>query len=516
MSSQGGGRRDHWFEVDLRSLAMFRIALAGVLLYDLIDRARDLGAHYTDAGILPADLLEQLAGSGIRFSLHYHLGSSFWAIVGLFVLSWLAATALLFGHRTRVATFICWLLLASLQLRNPYLASMGGDALLWVLLTWGLLLPLGARYSLDALRDPTRGEAPNRLRSIPAAGLLLQVCVVYWVTGLVQDGATWQGGSAVYYALALDYWVTPIGAALRERAWLLPFLTHATRWFELLGPFLAFAPIWTAQLRLLAILLFAGFHLSLALCLDIGMFPLVSMVGWLAFIPTWFWNRLLPDDSDEWTGVKGEPRGDEEDDPEPEAEAGEGDRHFAPPRPLTPLLAQVGGLALLLYILASLASQLGWLGVRIPEPVSQVASALRMQQSWSMFSPNPPAMDFWPVVSGTMSSGESVDLFRDAPTTFDKPDSIAATLPSLRWRYYFWALVTLDPEDPRFEPTHRALARHLCRVWNEANAGERLIRELRVSIVVEFTRAKHEQEAGIRTLFETACAAPPRLLQPEP
>ena len=78
MASSISSKLDDWFAVDLRSLAAFRIALASVLLYDLIDRARDLRAHYTDAGLLPADLLEQVAGSGIRFSLHYQLSSSDW------------------------------------------------------------------------------------------------------------------------------------------------------------------------------------------------------------------------------------------------------------------------------------------------------------------------------------------------------------------------------------------------------------------------------------------------------
>ena len=39
---------------DLRSLALFRIALACGLLFDLATRARDLTAHYTDHGTLPA------------------------------------------------------------------------------------------------------------------------------------------------------------------------------------------------------------------------------------------------------------------------------------------------------------------------------------------------------------------------------------------------------------------------------------------------------------------------------
>ena len=50
------------FEIDLRSLALFRVGLAVSVLVDLGTRAFELEAHYTDAGVLPADLLVALQG----------------------------------------------------------------------------------------------------------------------------------------------------------------------------------------------------------------------------------------------------------------------------------------------------------------------------------------------------------------------------------------------------------------------------------------------------------------------
>lgn len=38
------------FGLDYRSLALFRIALALVIIGDVLDRSHDLGAHYTDEG----------------------------------------------------------------------------------------------------------------------------------------------------------------------------------------------------------------------------------------------------------------------------------------------------------------------------------------------------------------------------------------------------------------------------------------------------------------------------------
>ncbi len=39
------GRLDEIIGLDLRSLALFRISVATVVLYDLADRVRDLPAH---------------------------------------------------------------------------------------------------------------------------------------------------------------------------------------------------------------------------------------------------------------------------------------------------------------------------------------------------------------------------------------------------------------------------------------------------------------------------------------
>ena len=46
------------FGIDTRSLAVFRIALALAILADLLIRAPDLGALYTEEGVLPRALLD--------------------------------------------------------------------------------------------------------------------------------------------------------------------------------------------------------------------------------------------------------------------------------------------------------------------------------------------------------------------------------------------------------------------------------------------------------------------------
>lgn len=62
------------FSIDLRSLAVFRMALGGLLLVDLASRARDLSAHYHLAQTQAAGALalettaryEMLAPDGLK------------------------------------------------------------------------------------------------------------------------------------------------------------------------------------------------------------------------------------------------------------------------------------------------------------------------------------------------------------------------------------------------------------------------------------------------------------------
>ncbi|MEM6985856.1 MAG: hypothetical protein AAF499_04885, partial [Pseudomonadota bacterium] len=135
------------FALDLRSVALFRVGLAVAVLSDLLYRASDLSAFYTDAGVLPRTVLRE-AINAQPVSLHALSGGAGLQI-GLFVLCALAALALLIGYRSQLAAFVCWALMLSLHQRNPLLLQ-GGDDLLVILLFFGFLLPLGARFGIDA------------------------------------------------------------------------------------------------------------------------------------------------------------------------------------------------------------------------------------------------------------------------------------------------------------------------------------------------------------------------------
>ena len=282
------------FGIDLRTLALFRVGLGALLLADLAMRARDLTAHYTDAGILPrAGLLDtQAIGS---FSLHL-LNGTFAFQATLFVIAAVFAAMLVAGSRTRLATIVSWVLLLSLQNRNPQILS-AGDSLLLLLSFWAIFLPLGARYSVDQALDKQPGQQPGLLRngyfSVATLALLIQGASMYLFGALLKSDAQWiPDGTAMYYALQLDYMVTPFGLWLSEFATFLQGLTYSIWWLEIVGPILIFSPIFHRTFRTLCLGAFITLNVGLFLSMELGLFPLVSLVMNLVFVPGWMWDRV--------------------------------------------------------------------------------------------------------------------------------------------------------------------------------------------------------------------------------
>ena len=284
-------RLEELFGIDLRSLAVFRICLALLIIADLINRSTYIRAHYTDFGVLPRAAL--LAEFSPRWHLSVHLLNGSLAVqAALFLVAGILAVALLLGYRTRLVTFLSWFLMISVHARNPVVLQ-SGDILFRLLLFWSLFLPLGARYSLDSALNNSSQKLPDRILSVGTTALLLQICCVYWFTAALKvHPVWWQEGSAVYYALSLDQFTTPLGRFLLGFPHLLTFLTHATLWIEMFAPTLAFVPIFTSFIRLAVVIVFVLLHLGFAVCMELGLFSYISMVGWLVFIPSELWDRL--------------------------------------------------------------------------------------------------------------------------------------------------------------------------------------------------------------------------------
>lgn len=278
------------FGIDLRTLALFRVLLSLWILIDLFMRARDLVAHYTDAGVMPRTVqMEHLHIT--TWSVHLANGSA-WFQALLFILAGLVALALLVGWRTRLMTVLSWALLLSLQNRNTFILS-GEDNLALILLFWAMFLPLGARYSIDAALSRSSNNPNNAYCTLATAALLLQGMSMYFFSAVLKTHPIWtQDGTAVFYALQLDYLVTPLSLWFRQFEGLLTGLTYYVYVLELVGPILIFSPLFHRTFRTLLMLAFITMHLAFALFLEIGFFPFISIIMNLTFMPGWMWDRL--------------------------------------------------------------------------------------------------------------------------------------------------------------------------------------------------------------------------------
>ncbi|MEL7333128.1 MAG: DCC1-like thiol-disulfide oxidoreductase family protein [Cyanobacteria bacterium J06560_2] len=280
------------YSLDVRSLALFRIGLALVILADLFTRAGDLVAHYTDAGVLPVAVLNDGILKPGYWSIHALSGLSIFQGL-LFLVAGLAAIAMLIGYHTRFAVIVSWVLLISLHNRNPLLIFAADDVLRAVMF-WAMFLPLGAVYSVDRAMSTATRPVPLKIFSGATFALMVQQCFIYIFSAVFKttNAAWWPDGTAVYYSLSYDQYVTALGNFLLNLGPLLTVFTLVTLVLEWVGPLLLWSPIKNHFCRMVAITLFISLHAGFGLTLNLGIFPFLSIFTWFAFIPTSFWESL--------------------------------------------------------------------------------------------------------------------------------------------------------------------------------------------------------------------------------
>lgn len=435
------------FSVDARALAAFRIALGAVVLLDLVLRSRSLVAFYTDAGVLPRETLFELHPAVARFSFHVLSGAA-WFQWLLFGVTGIAALALVVGYRSRLATFATGLLVVSLHVRNPLVLN-GGDIVLQMLFLWGLLLPLGERWSVDALRG---GEPRARITSLATAGVLLQVVIIYGTNAVMKfRGATWGSGEAVQYVFSLEMFVVYLGDVLADYPTLLEVFDKA--WLALLAVSFLLVVV-TGWLRAALAAAYAGMHLGMLLTMQLGVFPLISIVALLPFVPGVAWDAL--------PGVNRIPGIRELPLEHWQARI----RSALPLFTLPPLPASVrhwGRRTFTVALAVFLAFQLAYNAASVglaPVPEAGPLDGEQPDARWNMFAPNPLTVDLWLKAPATTESGRHVDAFHGGQFEWGKPPDVAQSYPSARWRKY-----ATNVAEAETEAVPEGLADYLCTRW---------------------------------------------------
>lgn len=288
------------FTLDLRSIALFRVLLGGLLLCDLLLRSVDLTVFYTDAGVLPRHHLLSISNKWY-WSLHAAGGALWWQIL-LFTIAGVAAVALIAGYRSKLAALVSFVLLASLLNRNG-LILQGGDQLLIVMCFWSLFLPLGARYSFDAALLPEfqntpnsnvgRGDIVHGYFSVATIAIVFQILYLYIFTAIMKTGDAWLVRfDAAFYAVNLQQFATPVAEWIKQFPTLLGLATRYVIAVEFIAPLLVLCPFFWPWIRLTGLLLLASLHGAFLLMLHIGLFPFIDFMALSLLLPSAAWARV--------------------------------------------------------------------------------------------------------------------------------------------------------------------------------------------------------------------------------
>ena len=554
------------FGADLRSLALLRVVLALLVLADLASRVTDLSAHYADKGVLPRTVLMEHVLSRWSFSLNLMSGEPFFQAL-LFGITALAAVGLLVGYRTRLMTIIVWVLLLSIQWRNPLV--MGSDGpLLRLLIFWAMFLPLGAYWSVDSALKGSSPRQSTRFLSLATVGLFMQIAFVYWFTASLKSGPEWRtDGTAIYYALSVDQISTPFGQYLLHFPKLLEVMTFATFGLEAIGPFLLFCPFFTGPVRTGTVLAFMSLHFGIWLSMDIGIFPWISAFCMVCFLPSWFWEKatkfyvtfqgrfegagrlqravvrlaherlsslrawLSPLASAGQPSVAGLTARGNADQPgsrvarmislppmltggtarrgESTAERekrGGAPTGFEPAMLRASLATDLLAFFFLLYILCWNLTTVSVL--TMPERAVPIGPFLGLDQYWGMFAPSPTKEDGWYVIPGTLRGGQQSDLMSVTRDDYG--------LHTVSWKKPQDVTSTFKNEHWRkyleniwlqqHSDQRLYFGRYICREWNARHKGAEQLRTFQITYMLEQTLPNYRHSTPQKVvLWEHRC-----------
>lgn len=392
-----------------------RIGIGIILLVDLLIRSLSIKAFFTDEGVLPLETLKQYNWSPVYFSFHALNGELWWQIL-LFILNVICIVLLIIGFRTRLFTFICWVLLTSLQNRNPFILQ-GGDDLLRLLLFWAVFLPWGERYSIQK-----KSHYPQQYFSWAAIGYLLLVCSVFFFSALLKTSPEWRNeGTALYYALSLDQIRMPLGSFLYQFPMALKCLTHIVFSIELIAPLLLLLPFVSNKIRLIGLIAYAFLYIGIGSTLYVGLFYIIGLVSLIGLLPSftmdWFEDRFYRNRT-----------------------LSEAPKEIEKSSFLMVVLLYLKNYFLIAVTIFCLMMNLG--SVRkfpytLDPAVIAYGKALRLEQNWGMFSPTILKDDGWFVYSGFRSKGKYIDIKHNLDSvSFKKPEYGVTEFESDRWRKF--------------------------------------------------------------------------------
>lgn len=289
-----------YFGADLRWLGVFRIGLGLILTCDLLRRWAQAREYYTNDGFLPNHFsLFRPMGDDL-FSL-LHAFSTLGEVSVVFALMLIVFVCFTVGYRTGLMQVLAFISITSLDARNIFVEN-GGDVLVNLMAFLSMFMPLGKRFSVDALLRSLRarkessaeelnqrsqqGIEPNDFHSLIVLAMLLQLAVIYFFNAVHKSGRGWMDGSAIYWFLEQDRIVTAFGVFLREHTpyEVIRVITYSALAIEFALPAILLFPFGKTWVYRFALLLGVGLHGGIALTSRLGPFSYAMMLFYVQFL----------------------------------------------------------------------------------------------------------------------------------------------------------------------------------------------------------------------------------------
>ncbi|WP_436772003.1 HTTM domain-containing protein [Yinghuangia sp. YIM S09857] len=324
----------------LYQAALLRIGFGSVFLASLLREFLNRREIWGDQSPWSPDMARRLL-SGIDGVSILLVRDERWWFELMFAVAVLATTLFVLGWHTRAMSVLFCVMVVSFNSRS-LLMTDSGDTVLLLMSFYLMFTACGRVWSLDARRERRTGQSRSpgpghewgvfvALFAVVAAGLLLpwwasvlgavvvlagmwrlpleleqvraalvaamhhcalfviaaQVCVVYAAAGLYKvQGKTWQDGTAMHYALNLEYFQP------------FPGLSGIVDGGELWGTALAYLTVFTQvgfaflvfakRAKYTVIAIMVGMHLGIAVLLGLPAFSAAMALGDLVFLPTAF------------------------------------------------------------------------------------------------------------------------------------------------------------------------------------------------------------------------------------
>jgi hypothetical protein len=526
--------------IDRRAIASLRIALALIVLYDLARRSvlhpGDLKALHTLDGIVPPDLTPHHAF--IHKLMFYRGNETFQAII--FLMHSICAVCLGLGIYPRISGFLSWILFACLNGRNEYVIDCGDrltrNLLFWIwqlpaagLHTWSVTATVSQSQSQSQSLSPSSQSMTRELSvdsdskastvtvtaakvhtSFSTASIYLQFFALYWCTLAFRlPGTTWYGDwSATWLALHHVAFATPVANLLTQVPNLSLILHGTVVFFEAIGPLIVLFSFSMPHVRMISVMMFWAMQFGFGCCLRLELFPLVSAAMMLAFVPSLYWNKFarlisksspppvhvhvtklnktVPMQLQSNVDVQSQKPGLRQRNlimakshtaaVHPPVRSVDAIATSATHKSITPpsVILRIWSGFFLCYIIML---NLGDLDLVTKPDNGDIGEALRINQMWVMFSPDPPPTSGWVVAEGTLSDGTSIDMLHaiknsfhpdlshHQPASYEPPATPAYVYRTFRWQKYFSEVAQNNDINRLWYITH-----YLCREWNHAKS----------------------------------------------